>query len=237
MSVPEHEPHSDTTGSTENIVVFSNPLMSDYESDWSLMHDAAFNGRILNIQKLFLRGHGDCVSLLLQQGASPTGTNLFSSPIHRAAAKDNLECIEQLVQYGADVDQHIDQSGSPLNIACKHQQPALSENCCNSRRVGPSHSSPPVLPRDSIHVLEHGADHNLRDPQGKRPLDLAPPNSLVAQLLKQVGEQYSLMRLCRVIIRKTVGWNRLSEINNLQIPNELKRYLLHQSEPRRIKPH
>ena len=36
-------------------------------------------------------------------------------------------------------------------------------------------------------LLEHGADHTLRDPQGKLPLELAPPHSPVAQLLKQVG--------------------------------------------------
>lgn len=36
-------------------------------------------------------------------------------------------------------------------------------------------------------LLEHGADHNLRNPEGKLPMDLAPSNSLMAKLLKEVG--------------------------------------------------
>lgn len=31
------------------------------------------------------------------------------------------ECIEPLVQYGADVDQHVDELGTPLQIACSNQ--------------------------------------------------------------------------------------------------------------------
>ncbi|XP_072300131.1 ankyrin repeat and SOCS box protein 9-like isoform X2 [Eucyclogobius newberryi] len=248
MSERDKETHPDRTGPTGNAAVFSNPLMSDCESDWSLMHDAAFNGRILSLQKLIsqgisvnlstldrvsplhaactqgntacaklllenganinsptvdghtalaeacARGHGACVSVLLQHGATPTGSSLSSSPIHRAAAKDNLECIEQLVQFGADVDQHIDQSGSPLNIACSHQQTStvrkllqLGANV-NSVVSGESalHTAARLSCPEIVSMLvEHGADHNLRDPQGKRPLDLAPPNTLVAQLLKQ----------------------------------------------------
>lgn len=33
------------------------------------------------------RGHVTCVSLLLQHGATPVGTNQSNSPIHKAAAK------------------------------------------------------------------------------------------------------------------------------------------------------
>ncbi|XP_020794862.2 ankyrin repeat and SOCS box protein 9 [Boleophthalmus pectinirostris] len=300
MSVCDKETCPDASGPTGNAVVFSNPLMSDYESDWSQMHDAAFNGYVLSLRRLIsqgfsvnlntldrvsplltactqghtacaklllenganinsrtvdghtalamacARGHGACVSVLLQHGASPTGTSLSSSPIHRAAAKDNVECIEQLVQFGADVDQHIEQSGSPLQTACRHQQLntvrkllQLGANV-NSMVSGesPLHTAVRLsCPEIVSTLLEHGADHNLRDPQGKRPLDIAPPNSQVAQLLKQVGEECSLLKLCRVIIRRTVGKNRLSEIHDLQIPNELKHYLLHQSESRRIKSH
>lgn len=109
---------------------------------------------------------------------------------------DHWECIEQLVQFGADVDQHIDQSGSPLNIACKHQQHStvrkLLQLGANVNSVVSGESALHTAARLSCPeivstLLEHGADHNLRDPQGKLPLELAPPHSLVAQLLKQVG--------------------------------------------------
>lgn len=300
MSERDKDTQHDTTGPTGNAVFFSSPLMSDYESDWSQMHDAAFNGRILTLRRLIsqglsvnlntldrvsplhaactqghtacaklllenganidsptvhgqtalaeacARGHGDCASLLLQHGATPNGNSLASSPIHRAAAKDHWECIEQLVQFGADVDQHIDQSGSPINIACKHQQLStvrkLLQLGANVNSVVSGESALHTAARLSCPeivstLLEHGADHSLRDPQGKLPLELAPPHSLVAQLLKQVGEECSLMKLCRVSIRKTVGKNRLSEIHDLHLPSELKHYLLHQSEPSWVQSH
>lgn len=222
--------------------------MTDYESDWSLMHDAAFNGRILSLRRLIsqglnvnlntldcvsplhaactqghaacakllmenganidsqtvhgqtalaeacARGHGACVSLLLQRGAASSGTSLASSPIHRAAAKGHWECIEQLVQFGADVDQHIDQSGTPLNIACKNQQLStvrqLLQLGANVNSVVSGESALHTAARLSCPeivstLLEHGADRTLRDPLGKLPLELAPPHSRVAQLLKQ----------------------------------------------------
>lgn len=36
-------------------------------------------------------------------------------------------------------------------------------------------------------LLEHGADRSLRNLEGKQPLDVAPPNSLVERLLRQAG--------------------------------------------------
>uniref|UniRef100_A0A8C6WSF8 SOCS box domain-containing protein n=1 Tax=Neogobius melanostomus TaxID=47308 RepID=A0A8C6WSF8_9GOBI len=300
MSERDTETQHDTTRPSGNAVFFSSPLMSDYESDWSPMHDAAFNGHILSLRKLIsqglsvnlytqdcvsalhaactqghtacaklllenganinsqtvhgqtalaeacARGHGACVSLLLQRGAAPNGTSLASSPIHRAATKDHWECIEQLVQFGADVDQHIDHTGSPLNIASKHQQLSavrkLLQLGANVNNMVSGESALHTAARLSCPeivstLLEYGADHNLRDPQGKLPVELAPRHSRVAQLLKQVGEEYTLMKLCRESIRRTVGKNRLSEIHDLHLPNELKHYLLHKSEPSWVKSH
>lgn len=248
MCERDRETQHDKTGPSGNAVSFCNSLMSDYESDWSLMHDAAFNGRILALRRLIsqglnvnlntidrvsplhaactrghtacaklllenganidsqtvhgqtalaeacARGHGACVSLLLQRGAASFGTSLASSPIHRAAYKDHWECIEQLVQFGADVDQHIDQSGTPLNIACKNQQLSTVRKLLqlgasvNSMVSGESalHTAARLsCPEIVSTLLEHGADHTLRDLRGKLPLELAPPHSLVAQLLKQ----------------------------------------------------
>lgn len=36
-------------------------------------------------------------------------------------------------------------------------------------------------------LLDHGANRSLRNSEGKQPLDLAPPNSLVERLLRQAG--------------------------------------------------
>lgn len=36
-------------------------------------------------------------------------------------------------------------------------------------------------------LLDHGADRSLRNQEGKKPLDLAPPHSLAEKLLRQAG--------------------------------------------------
>ncbi|XP_022596497.1 ankyrin repeat and SOCS box protein 9-like isoform X2 [Seriola dumerili] len=259
MSAGHKETPRDTTCQTGTVVFFSNPLMSDVESDWSPIHDAAFNGRVLALQRLIAqvnssnvngqtplseacaRGHATCVSLLLQQGATPVGTSLSSSPIHRAAAEGHPECIAPLVQYGADVDQYIDQSGSPLQVACSNQHLStvrkllqLGASVNNSvSGDAPLHVAARLSSPELVSVLlEHGADRSLRNLEGKQPVDLAPPNSLAERLLRQAGGVSPLMQLCRLNIRKTVGKQRLGGIRDLHLPTQLKKYLLYQSDTR-----
>ncbi|XP_044220811.1 ankyrin repeat and SOCS box protein 9-like [Thunnus albacares] len=295
MSAGQKETLRDRTCQTGAVVFFSNPLMSDIESDWSPIHDAAFNGHVLALQRLIAqgtcvnlstldqvsplhgaciqghvacakllvenganvnnstvdgqsplseacaRGHVTCISLLLQHGATALGTNQSNSPIHLAAAKGHPECIEPLVQYGADVDQYVDQSGSPLHAACTNQQLSSVRKLLqlgasvNSSVSGdsPLHLAARLSSPEMVSVLlDHGADHSLRNLEGKRPLDLAPPNSLAERLLRQAGGMFPLMHLCRLYIRKTVGKQRLGGIHDLHLPTELKQYLLYQSNPR-----
>ncbi|KAM7380456.1 hypothetical protein PAMP_003749 [Pampus punctatissimus] len=259
MSAGNKETLRDRTCQTEAVVFFKNPLMSDIESDWSPIHDAAFNGHVLTLQRLIAqvnhstvdgqsplseacaRGHVTCVSLLLQHGATPLGTNQSNSPIHTAAAKGHPECIETLVQYGADVDQYIDQSGSPLHAACSNQhlnsvrkllQLGASVNSSVSG-VSPLHIAARLSSPEMVSVLlDNGANHSLKNLEGKQPLDLAPPNSLTEKLLRQAGGISPLMQLCRLYIRKTVGKQRLGGIHGLHLPTELKQYLLYQSDTR-----
>ncbi|XP_029315165.1 ankyrin repeat and SOCS box protein 9-like [Cottoperca gobio] len=294
MSAGHREALRDTTCQSGTVVFFSNPLMGDFESDWSPIHDAAFNGRVLALQGLIAqgtcvnlntlnqvsplhgaclqghtacakllvenganvngstvdgqtplseacaRGHATCVTLLLQHGATPLGTSQISSPMHRAAAKGHLECIEPLVQHGADVDQYIDQSGSPLHVACSNQHLSSVRKLLqlgasvNSSVSGdsPLHIAARLSSPEMVSVLlDHGADHSLRNSEGKQPLDLAPPNSLVERLLGQAGGASPLMQLCRLYIRKTVGKQRLGGIHDLHLPIEVKQYLLYKSDP------
>ncbi|KAM4731225.1 ankyrin repeat and SOCS box protein 9-like [Anableps anableps] len=300
MSAENNDTHQDTACSGAAAVYFSNPLMNDVESDWSLIHDAAFNGHVLSLQRLIAQGlcvnlstldqvsplhgaclqghancakllvenganvnsitvdghtalteacaggHMTCVSLLLQHGATPWGTSPSSSPIHRAAAKGHPECIEALVQYSADVDQHIDTLGSPLHVACSNQQlnsvrKLLQLGADVNRTVSgdsPLHiaarmSSPELVSA----LLDHGADRLLVNSEGKRPLDLVPPDSQVGRLLQEAGGVSPLKQLCRLHIRKTVGKQRLGGIPDVHLPTKLIQYLLYQSEQRDAQKH
>ncbi|XP_041856774.1 ankyrin repeat and SOCS box protein 9-like isoform X2 [Melanotaenia boesemani] len=294
MSAERKETPQDSTCQS-GAVFLSNPLMSDVESDWSPIHDAAHNGRVLTLQRLLAQGacvnlstldqvsplHGacmqghtacakllmenganvnsstvdgktalseacaqgnvTCVSLLLQHGATPLGSSQSSSPIHWAAAKGRPECIEALVQYGADVDQHLDSLGSPLQVACSNQQlntvrKLLQLGASVNRSVSgdlPLHTAARLSNPELVSVLlDHGADRLLMNSEGKQPLDLAAPDSLAGRLLRQAGGVSSLMQLCRLYIRKTVGKQRLVRIHDLQLPTELIQYLLYQSDSR-----
>ncbi|XP_073329203.1 ankyrin repeat and SOCS box protein 9-like [Pagrus major] len=294
MSAGHEETPRDSTCQSGTVVFCSNPLMSDVESDWFPIHDAAFNGRLLALRRLIAqgacvnlntldqvsplhgaciqghaacakllienganvnsstvdgqtplseacaRGHVTCVSLLLGHGATPSGTSQSSSPIHRAAAKGHPECIEPLVQHGADVDQYIDQSGFPLHVACSNQHLSTVRKLLqlgasvNSSVSGdsPLHIAARLSSPDLVSVLlDHGANGSLRNSEGKQPLDLAPPDSLVQRLLRQIGGVSPLTQLCRLHIRKTVGKQRLGGIHDLHLPTEVKQYLLYRSDP------
>uniref|UniRef100_H3D8W9 Uncharacterized protein n=1 Tax=Tetraodon nigroviridis TaxID=99883 RepID=H3D8W9_TETNG len=236
-------------------VFFSNSLMSDAESDWSPLHDAAFNGRVLALQSLLgqgtcvnlstldrvsplhaacvqghlacaqlliqnganvnsstvdgvtplseacARGHVALASLLLQRGANPSGSGHSNSPILKAAAKGHSECLEPLVQYGADVDQVMDQQGSPLHVACSNQHLSTVKKllelgaCVNSsvRGESPLHTAARLSsPELTSVLLQHGAVPSLRNSEGNRPLDLTSPDSPVGRLLRQGGSEATI---------------------------------------------
>ncbi|KAM8857227.1 ankyrin repeat and SOCS box protein 9-like isoform 2-T2 [Synchiropus picturatus] len=269
----------------------SNALMGDLESDWSPVHDAAFNGRVLALRRLVaqgacvdlstrerltplhaacLQGHAacvkvllenganvnltsvdghtalshacgggrtSCVALLLQHGAAPAGSSPASSAMHVAAARGQPGCMEALVRHGADVDQRVRPSGSPLQVACSHQHLSAAEKllqlgaCVNPEASGdsPLHIAARLSHQEMLSLLlSHGADPRLRNREGRRPVDLAPAGSVAEQLLTHVGGP-TLMQLCRLSIRRTLGKTRLGGIHELRLPTELQLYLLFQS--------
>ncbi|XP_028847805.1 ankyrin repeat and SOCS box protein 9-like isoform X2 [Denticeps clupeoides] len=176
-----------------------------------------------------------CVNLLLQFGASLQSTCTSTSPIHQAAAKGHTECIESLLKYGADIDQWTDDAGTPLNVACAHQQLGTVEKLLqlgadvNKGKDGNSslHTAAELSNLELVNtLLEHGADHTARNKEGRRPQEMAPPNSAVEKLLKRGGGVSSLMQLCRLFIRRILGRRRLKEIHGLPLPTDLQRYLI-----------
>uniref|UniRef100_A0A8C5L256 Ankyrin repeat and SOCS box-containing 9 n=1 Tax=Jaculus jaculus TaxID=51337 RepID=A0A8C5L256_JACJA len=267
-----------------------NPLMGDVVSDWSPLHDAAINGRLLSLRNLIkqgwsvnlvtadrvsplheacLRGHmscanvllnhgarvdgmtidwrtplfnacvsgsQDCVKLLLQHGASPHPESDLASPIHEAAKRGHVQCIESLVAHGGNIDHNIQHLGTPLYVACKNQQmfcakKLLESGACVNQGKGldsPLHIVARMSSEELAHLLiDFGADTQAKNAEGKCPMELIPPESPLAQVFLQREGPPSLMQLCRLRIRKCFGIYQHHKITELVLPEDLKRFLLH----------
>ncbi|TNN22120.1 Ankyrin repeat and SOCS box protein 9 [Liparis tanakae] len=92
MSAGHDAAAGEPPGPSGTAAFFSNPLMSDVESDWSPIHDAAYNGRLLTLQRLLAQG---------------TRVNLSTldrvSPLHAACCQGHAACAKLLVERGANV--------------------------------------------------------------------------------------------------------------------------------------
>ncbi|XP_005673474.1 ankyrin repeat and SOCS box protein 9 isoform X3 [Sus scrofa] len=241
-------------GDAPDVRLLSNPLMGDIVSDWSPVHEAAIHGRLLSLRNLISQVNGvttdwhtplfnacvsgsqDCVNLLLQHGASPQPASDLASPIHEAAKRGHMECIETLAAHGGDIDHNISHLGTPLYLACENLQVACARKLLESGasvNQGRGLDSPlHAVARASSGelaclLLEFGADTQARNAEGKRPLELVPPESPLSQLFLQREGPPTLMQLCRLRIRKCFGIRQHHRITGLSLPEELKRFLLH----------
>ncbi|XP_034074682.1 ankyrin repeat and SOCS box protein 13 [Gymnodraco acuticeps] len=108
-------------------------------TDRSAVHEAASQGRALQLQQLILggatvnivavssitplheaciRGHTKCVRLLLDAGAQVDARNIDgSTPLCDACAAGSLECVKLLLEYGATVNPPMF-TFTPLHEAC-----------------------------------------------------------------------------------------------------------------------
>ncbi|XP_036295585.1 ankyrin repeat and SOCS box protein 9 isoform X2 [Pipistrellus kuhlii] len=293
----DREPPSRTGSKPSAVGVFpattrflSNPLMGGAESDWSPVHEAAVNGRLLTLRNLIGQGWGvnittadcvsplheaclgghascvsillkhgaqvdgvttdwhtplfnacvsgsqDCVKLLLEYGASPHPVCDLASPIHEAAKRGHVECIESIVAHGGDIDYHISRLGTPLYLACQNMQIAcvrkLLQSGANVNRgrdlEAPLHAVARASSGELANLLmDFGADIQAKNAEGKRPLDLLSPDDPLFHLFLQRKEPPSLMQLCRLRVRKCFGIQQHHKINGLLLPDELKNFLLH----------
>uniref|UniRef100_A0A4W5K0C7 Uncharacterized protein n=1 Tax=Hucho hucho TaxID=62062 RepID=A0A4W5K0C7_9TELE len=79
-----------------SVVFLSNPLMSDIESDWSPIHDATYNGRVLTLRNL--TAQGTCVILATLERVSP---------LHGACLQGHTACAKLLIENGANVSKEL----------------------------------------------------------------------------------------------------------------------------------
>nr|XP_033803634.1 ankyrin repeat and SOCS box protein 9 isoform X2 [Geotrypetes seraphini] len=231
----------------------ANPWMSDFVSDWSPMHDAAFHGRLLVLDKLInqvndasikwhtplfnacVSGSLACVNLLVQHGASPNSACDLASPIHEAAKRGYTECVEALVSHGANLQLNVKDLGTPLYLACKNQKVEcakklleLGANANDGKNLDSNlHLAAKNCNIDLVNLLiDFGADSMARNADGKRPAELVPPDSTLAQMFSKREGPLSLKQLCRLCIRKYIGHKCHLRITELLLPKELKDFLL-----------
>ncbi|XP_040914004.1 ankyrin repeat and SOCS box protein 9-like [Toxotes jaculatrix] len=182
MSAGHKEAPRDTTCQTGAVVFFSNPLMSDVESDWSPIHDAAFNGRVLTLQRLIAQGKHVNLNTLDQV-----------SPLHGACQQGHVACTKLLIENGANVNSSTVDGQTPLSEACAWGHVScvslLLQN--GATPVSTSHSSSPIHraaarghPECIESLVEFGADVDQYIDQSGSPLHVACSNQHLSAVRK-----------------------------------------------------
>lgn len=122
--------------------------MSDVESDWSPVHDAAFNGRVLTLQRLIgqgtcvnlstldkvtpllgacMQGHTACAKFLMENGANVNSSTVDGqTALTEACARGHVTCVSLLLQHGA-TSLGTSGSGSPIHRAAAEGHPECIE--------------------------------------------------------------------------------------------------------------
>ncbi|XP_023054743.1 ankyrin repeat and SOCS box protein 9 isoform X1 [Piliocolobus tephrosceles] len=194
-------------------------------TDW---HTPLFNACV--------SGSQDCVNLLLQHGASVQPESDLASPIHEAARRGHVECVDSLIAYGGNIDHKISHLGTPLYLACENQQRACVKKLLESGadvnqgkgQDSPLHAAARTASEElACLLMDFGADTQAKNAEGKRPVELVPPDSPLARLFLEREGPPSLMQLCRLRIRKCFGIQQHHKITKLVLPEDLKQFLLH----------
>uniref|UniRef100_A0A452I3I4 Uncharacterized protein n=1 Tax=Gopherus agassizii TaxID=38772 RepID=A0A452I3I4_9SAUR len=101
-----------------------------------LKHGAQVNGVTIDwhtpLFNACVSGNVACLNLLLQHGASPHAPCDLASPIHEAAKKGHIECVESLTSNGVNIDLNIKHLGTPLYVACENEQVACAKRLLES---------------------------------------------------------------------------------------------------------
>ncbi|XP_062390617.1 ankyrin repeat and SOCS box protein 9-like [Sardina pilchardus] len=164
---------------------FSNPLMADTESDWSPIHDAAYNGRLLSLSRI------------IEQGASVNLVTLDQiSPLHVACRQGHTACVKTLLEHGANVNISSINWNTPLSDACGHGNAACVDLLLRhgastqggSTTTSPIHQAAAKGHTECIEsLLKYGVDIDQSTDQAGPPLYTACANqhlSTVKRLLQ-----------------------------------------------------
>jgi len=73
------------------------------------------------IHKAAAKNYVDCVSLLIERGASVHATNKYgNTPAHRACAQGAVDVVRLLIDKGADINSKNDDGDTPLHYAVRN---------------------------------------------------------------------------------------------------------------------
>uniref|UniRef100_A0A8C4PCG6 Ankyrin repeat and SOCS box containing 11 n=1 Tax=Dromaius novaehollandiae TaxID=8790 RepID=A0A8C4PCG6_DRONO len=156
--------------------------------------------RVSALHEACLGGHVACAKVLLENGAQLG--NHVASAIHEAVKRGHRECMEILLAHEVDIDQEDLQHGTLLYVACIYQRTdcvkkllELGANVNVGKRLDtPLHAA---ARKSSVEVVilltDYGASLKCRNADFKCALDLAAPNSKVAQalLLREGNDSFS----------------------------------------------
>ncbi|XP_044286200.1 ankyrin repeat and SOCS box protein 9 isoform X3 [Varanus komodoensis] len=171
-----------------------------------------------------LGGHSACASVLLKHGAHVNTTTIdWNTPLFNACVSGSIDCLNLLLQHGASPHAASDLA-SPIHEAAKRGASANSGKSLDS----PLHVAAQTSNADMVQLLiDFGANTRALNAEGKKPTELAPPNSRLQQIFLQREGPLSLMQLCRLNIRRYMGFKQQQRISELLLPDELKRFLLY----------
>ena len=125
------------------------------------------------------------VRLLLQHDADPNYMDeIGNSPIHFAVQKEHIEIVKQLLKYGAEVDGKSLLDSTPLEYAWLLEQMDIAkilldhgadvDFCWGGDRSTALHGAATYGNLENVEfLLEHNANINIRDEEGKTALEIA----------------------------------------------------------------
>ncbi|KAG8519754.1 Ankyrin repeat and SOCS box protein 9 [Galemys pyrenaicus] len=180
---PLHEACLGGHPSCASILLKHGAQVNSITTDW---HTPLFNACV--------SGSQGCVDLLLQHGANPQPLSDLASPIHEAAKRGHAGCIKSLAAHGGNIDHNVSHLGTPLYLACENQQLACAKTLLESGANvnqgkgldSPLHAVARLSSGELVTLLmDFGADTQARNADGKRPLELLPPESPLTQLFLQ----------------------------------------------------
>ncbi|XP_050841343.1 ankyrin repeat and SOCS box protein 13 [Serinus canaria] len=153
----------------------------------------------------------------------------------RCSRAGSPECVQLLIEVGANLEAHDCHFGTPLHVACAREhldcaklllQAGANVNAAKLHETALHHAAK-VRNADLVELLvEFGGNIYARDNRGKKPSDYTWSSSPAAKCFEFYEKTpLSLAQLCRLAVRRAAGQRGLAKISQLQIPPRLIQYL------------